>query len=184
MVIEAGLRGAFLLARGRPEGLMLVEETPAGALRSFWAAAICLPAFLALRLFAWGASGGPAAPFGLALASEIIGYAVAWAGFALASRPLAAAAGRQAEWPHFLAAWNWANAVQYLVLIGLTVPGRLLPDVLASGLGLAALGYAFWLEWFIARAALGVSGQRAMGFVALDLLIGLAVNAVVTSLTG
>jgi len=183
MVIEAGLRGAFMLARGRSEGLMLVEETPAGALRSFWAAAICLPGFLALRLFAWAGSGGPGAPVGLALAAETVGYVVAWAGFALASRPLAAAAGRGAEWPHFLAAWNWANAVQYLVLIGLTVPGWLLPEVLASGLTLAALGYAFWLEWFVARAALGITSQRAMGFVALDLLIGLTVNGVVVGLS-
>jgi hypothetical protein len=184
MVIEAGLRGAFMLARGRPEGLMLIEDTPAGALRSFWAAAICLPAFLALRLNAWSGSGGPTGPLGTALVVELIGYVVAWAGFALISRPLAEAAGRQAKWPHFLAAWNWANAVQYLVLIGLTVPGRLLPEPFGSGLGLAALGYALWLEWFITRSALGVSGQRAVGFVALDLAVGLMVNVMVARLGG
>jgi hypothetical protein len=184
MVIEAGLRGAFMLARGRPEGLMLIEDTPAGALRSFWAAAICLPAFLALRLHAWSTTGGPAGPLGTVLVVELIGYVVAWVGFALASRPLAEVAGRQAEWPHFIAAWNWANAVQYLVLIGLTVPGRLLPDPIGSGLGLAALGYALWLEWFIARVALGISGSRAVGFVALDLAIGLMVNVVVARLSG
>src|SRR3954469_7299168 len=114
MVIEAGLRGAFLLARGRPEGLMLVEETPAGALRSFWAAAICLPAYLALRCFAWAADGVPEGGLGRTLAVELIGYACGWAGFALASQPVAAALGRAGSWPRFIAAWNWANVVQHL----------------------------------------------------------------------
>ena len=49
----AGLHGAFLLARGQARGLHYMEKTPEGAVRSFWAAAVCLPAFLALRLGAW-----------------------------------------------------------------------------------------------------------------------------------
>ncbi|WP_149536226.1 hypothetical protein [Siccirubricoccus phaeus] len=183
MVIEAGLRGAFLLARGRPEGLMLIEDTPEGALRSFWAAAVCLPAFLALRLFDWGQGTAPGGSFSLALAAEFLGYVASWAGFGLASRRLAAVMGRQAEWPHFLAAFNWANVVQYLVLILLTVPGAALPDTLSSGLTLAAAGYALWLEWFIARVALLLPGGQAIGFVALDLLVALTVQLVVNGLS-
>ncbi|MCO6417894.1 hypothetical protein JYK14_17245 [Siccirubricoccus sp. KC 17139] len=181
MVIEAGLRGASYLARGRAEGLMLIEDTPAGALRSFWAAAICLPAFLALRLFDWGQGAGTGG-FGQTLAAEFLGYVVSWAGFGLASRRLAAVMGRQAEWPHFLAAFNWANVVQYLVLILLTLPGQALPGVLSSGLTLAAAGYALWLEWFIARSALLLPGGQAIGFVALDLLVTLMVQSVVNGL--
>ncbi len=185
LVIQAGLRGAFMLARGQAHGLMLVEDTALGARRSFWAAAICLPGFLALRLLAWSATGGPSRGVVFGLAAEFIGYAIAWVGFALASLPLAQAAGRGKEWAHFLAAWNWGNVVQYTVLVALTLPAALgLPDVLAYGLGLAAFGYALWLEWFIARQALRVSGGRAAVFVLLDLLLGVFIGGFVGKLTG
>lgn len=183
--IADGLRGAFRLAGGHADGLLLIEATPEGALRSFWAAAICLPGFLALRLLPWAETGGP--PLGLmrGLAAELIGYVVAWAGFALLSLGVAEAVGRRAEWPHFIAAWNYANVVQYLVLLLLTLPAALgLSGALASALGLAALGYAVWLEWFVARLALRVGGGRAAGLVALDLMLGLFVGGLVMKMSG
>ena len=184
--VAAGLRGGFRLGRGDASGLGLIDATPEGALRSFWAAAICLPAFLALRLLSWSTTGGPAGG-GVArrLAAELIGYAAAWAGFALASRPVAEVFGRRNRWPQFLAAWNYANVVQYLVLLALTVPTALgLPGWLANGLGLAAVGYALWLEWFVARAALQLGGGQAVALVALDLVIGLFVHGLVAQLSG
>ncbi len=185
MVIEAGLRGAAILARGQPHGLMLIEDTPAGVARSFWAAAVCLPAFLALRLLSWSEDAGPGAAPAASLLVELIGYACAWAGFALASLPLARALGREAAWPHFVAAWNWANVVQYAVVLALALPAALgLPASVAQGLGLAALGYAMWLEWFVAKAALRIGGGQAAGFVAIDLAIGIVVSGMVARLSG
>jgi hypothetical protein len=185
MAIEAGLRGAFLLARGRVDGLLLMDGSPAGAARSFWAAAICLPAFFALRFFAWSEEGGP--EFGLlrGMVAELIGYACAWVAFALLALPLAEAAGRREDWPRFVAAWNWTNVVQYLVMLALTVPGELgLPPLLAHGLGLAGIGYALWLEWFAARTALRIAGGMAAAFVVLDLALGLAIGRIVGRLSG
>ena len=184
-MIQAGLRGAFMLARGQAHGLMLVEDTTLGARRSFLAAAICLPAFLALRLMAWSEGGAPARGVAFALVAELASYTIAWVGFALASLPMAQAAGRGKEWAHFLAAWNWGNVVQYAVLLTLTVPAMLgLPTTLAYGLGLAAFGYALWLEWFIAKEALKIPGLRAVIFVLLDLLLGVFINGFVAKLTG
>ncbi len=173
-----------MLARGQSHGLMLVEDTGLGARRSFWAAAICLPAFLALRLMAW-ANGAPAKGVAFALVAELVGYVIAWVGYALASLPMAQAAGRGKESAHFLAAWNWGNVVQYLVLLALTVPAMLgLPPTLSYGLGLAAFGYALWLEWFIAKEALKITGFRAVIFVLLDLLLGVFIGGFVAKLTG
>ena len=47
--VVSGLQGALLLARGRSDGVRYVEDDIAGAARSFWAAAICLPAFVCLH---------------------------------------------------------------------------------------------------------------------------------------
>lgn len=184
-VVTAGLAGAFLLGRGKPEGLALIEGTPAGAWRSFMAAFICLPAFLAIRFFAWSSIGMPPGGLGRALAAEITGYAIAWVAFALASLPLADAWGRGAAWPRFIAAWNWTNIVQYLVLLALAVPGALgLPFGLAQVLTLAGLGYAIWLEWFVVRTALGLDGGRAAAIVALDLALGMFLGGLIQTLSG
>jgi hypothetical protein len=162
-----------------------MEETPEGAWRSFLAVAICLPAFLALRLFGWAELGQPEGGLGRALAAELIGYVVAWTAFSLATLAPALAWGRAAEWPRFLCAWNWANVVQYLVLLALMVPVAIgVGGVLAQGLTLAGIGYAVWLEWFVTRHALGVSGMRASLVVLLDLVIGLFVHGVVQRLGG
>ena len=129
--------------------------------------------------------GAPAAGLGTALAAELIGYACAWAGFALAALPLTRALGREADWPHFVAAWNWANVVQYLVLLGLALPAALgLPPWVGHGLALAALGYAAWLEWFVAKAALRITGGQALGFLGLDLLLGLFLGGLVARFSG
>ncbi len=184
-MIEAGLRSALLLARGRTDGLLLIEGSSAGVGRSFWAAAICLPAFLALRFLAWSENGGPDLGLLRGLVTELIGYACAWVGFALLSLPLAEVAGRRMEWPRFIAAWNWTNVVQYLVILALTVPAELgLPPLLAHGLGLAGIGYALWLEWFVARSALRILGGMATAFVVLDLALGLTIGGVVGRLSG
>jgi hypothetical protein len=183
-VITAGLAGAFLLGRGKPEGLALMEDTPEGAWRSFAAALICLPAFLAIRLFAWAASSLPEGGFLRGLSAELIGYAIAWSAFALLSLPITMNWGRAAAWPRFIAAWNWTNVVQYLVLLALMVPGLLgLPALLSGLLSLAGLAYAIWLEWFVARRALGVDGLRAGLLVVVDLMLGLFLGGLIRTLS-
>lgn len=157
-----------------------MEATPRGAWRSFVAALICLPAFLALRFFGWAQLGAPEDALLRPLAAEVIGYAAGWTAFAIASLPLARVWGREAQWPHFLSAWNWTNVVQYLVLLALTVPAAIgLPDWAAQGLIFAGLGYAIWLEWFTVRHALGVTPLRAAAMVGLDLAIGLFMSGFV-----
>jgi hypothetical protein len=184
-VIVAGLAGAFLLGRGRSEGFALMEDTPQGAWRSFVAALICLPAFLAIRVFAWAGMDAPEGGLLRGLLAEIIGYSIAWTAFALLSLGIARAWGQEGAWPRFISAWNWTNIVQYLVLLALMVPGALgLPAGLAQVLTLVGLAYAVWLEWFVARRALGVDGGRAAVIVALDLVLGLFLGGLINTLSG
>ncbi|OYW09917.1 MAG: hypothetical protein B7Z53_01975 [Rhodospirillales bacterium 12-71-4] len=177
--MAAGVLGAVLLGRGRAEGMALVEASPEGALRSFVAALICLPAFLALRLLSWAEMGGPEA-LARPLAAELIGYVFGWVLFALVCLPMLQGWGRAALYPRFLSAWNWISVVQYLAQILLAVPLLLgLTGVLAQGLTLAVVGYSLWLEWFVARVALGISGWRATGLVVLELVLGLFIAGIV-----
>lgn len=174
-----GLAAALLFARGRPEGMALINNDMATARASFQAALICLPLFLIMRFMSWWLRGGPEAGFAFALIIELIGYSLSWTAFALASLFLAGQVNRAEQWPRFIAAWNWANVVQYVLLMGLAIPAALgLPAWMANMLGLVALGYAVWLEWFVVRTALNLTGGAAAMFVVTDLMLGLFIGGI------
>lgn len=176
-----GIAGALLLARGKVDGIDAFEPTMEDARVSFLAALLCLPIFLLLRM-----GGGEAAVVtdpARALVADLIAFVCSWAGFALASLPLAEAMGRRALWPRFIAAWNWVNLVQYAVLTLLLLPQLLgLSGMVTDALALLGLGYAMWLQWFATRLALGLSGPRAAAFVALDLGISLFLSGLAARL--
>lgn len=184
-----GLQGALLLARGRAEGLQLVasREQPAmqAAARSFWAAAICLPAFICLQLIGLSEDQRLPPHFAHGLALQLLGYGVDWAGYALLSRWVARAMGRLAAWPCFIAAWNWCNVVQYLLLVAASLPPLLgMPAIIGETAWLVATGWALWIEWYATRLALGVGLLQAAGLVLLDEALGFALLAVIQSLPG
>lgn len=179
MTILAGLAGALLLARGRREGLALMESTPEGAWRSFVAALLGLPLFLVPTLLGW--STAEVQPV-RGLAAALIGYSIAWSGFALVSLPIATGWGRRHLWPRFIAAWNWTNVVQYVVFLLLSLLGFV--DGVAEMAGLVAIAYVLWLEWFVARNALGVDGLRAALLVGVDLLLGVFLVGLIRALGG
>jgi hypothetical protein len=173
-----GLQAAFLLARGRAEGLRHVESSLGGAARSFIAAARCLPAFLCLRLLDW-LDGGVPLRVGHALAADLLGYIIGWVAFALLSRDLAGLLGRLDRWPRFIAAWNWCNVAQYGLLVAAGLPDLLgAPGWVQQAAGLIALGWALWLEWYATRLVLEVSALAAVGLVTVDVVIGLLVASV------
>lgn len=161
-----------------------MEATPAGARRSFVAALICLPAFLWLRFLSWSGLGIAPEDIGRPLVTELVGYVYGWVLFLLVVLPVLSGWGRAALWPRFVVAWNWISVVQYLAQLILAVPVMIgLPVVLAQGLTLAVVGYSLWLEWFMARKVLGISGGRAVGLVVLDLSLGLLVAGFVHRLS-
>ena len=173
-----GLHAAMLLARGRADGLDHVETDMAGAARSFWAAAICLPAFVGLRLLDWSDAGGPR-HIGHAFALELLGYVIGWAGFALVSRPLLAALGRAERWPRFIAVWNWCNVAQYCLLALACIPELAgAPGWVQQAAGLVALGWALWLEWYASRLVLEVGAMPAVLLVAVDVAIGMTIAGI------
>ncbi len=175
--ILTGLRGALLLARGRPEGILLMPLTPEAAARSYWAAALCLPLFLLVRL-----ASGTVPLTGRSVAAEIIGFVISWAGYSLATLPMAIAAGQGAFWPRFLATWNFVSLVQYGAIVVISLLAALMPGWMGQGINLAGLGYLMWLQWFGTGLALRIGGGAAVGFVLLDLMIGFLMSGFVSGL--
>jgi hypothetical protein len=171
--VTSGLHAALLFARGRSDGLRYVEADMAGATRSFWAVALCLPAIVCLQLMTWLQYGLPPHA-GHAIGLDIMGYVVGWLGFALLSFHLAPLFGCGARWPRFIAAWNWCNVVENLLLVVGGIPGLLgVPPLIDEVAQIVAIGWALWIEWFATKQALGSSGAVAVLLVVLDQLIGL-----------
>jgi hypothetical protein len=171
--VTSGLHAAVLFARGRSEGLRYVESDMAGAARSFWAMPICLPAIICLRLMTWVEYGLPT-DAGHAVGLDIMGYVVGWLAFALLSFRLAPLFGYGPRWPRFIAAWNWCNVIENLLLVLGGIPGLAgVPPIFDEAAQIFAIGWALWIEWFATRQALGASGGVAAVLVILDQLIGL-----------
>lgn len=175
-----GLRGALELARGRPQGVAWFGGTEDAALRSFWAAALALPVFLLIRLLL-----EPLMPPTLrGLVAEGAGYVIAWTAYALISRSVAQRLGRTGDWPRFIAAWNWLTALQYGLVLVVSLAGRLLPAGLQDALSLGIVAYTLWLEWFVARLALRLPGLPATALVLLDVLLSVLVTSLVMGISG
>ena len=176
-----GIAGALLLAGGKVVGAAAFAPTMEDARASFLAALFCLPIFLLLR--AGSSPAGMVLDPVRSVVGDLIAFVCSWAGFALASLPIAEAMGRRTLWPRFIAAWNWSNLVQYVVLGVLTMPAMLgMPAFIADSLGLLGLGYAIWLQWFVTRTALAVTGLRAAAFVAVDIGIAVFLSGLVARL--
>lgn len=182
--VANGLSGAFLLARGRADGLARVQRETApptgaqrGAIRSFWAMAISAPALVGMRLIDWAASGVPPRP-GHAVALDLLVFIVGWTGYAVLSRTVVMQLGRERRWASYITVWNWCNVVQYVLLLAGSLPVLFrAPEPVSQAAALVAVGWALWLEWFATRLALDVSGLAAAGLVMLDLSMGLLLAA-------
>jgi hypothetical protein len=175
----AGIRGALMLARGRPEGIMLMPLAADAAARSYWAVLFCLPLFMVIRLIS-----GTVPLTGRGVTAEVIGFVVGWAGYGLATLPMAIASGQGAFWPRFLATWSWVSLFQYCAIVVISLVAALMPDWMGQGINLAGLGYLLWLQWFSTGLALRVGGRAAAGLVLLDLIIGFMLSGFVTGLAG
>lgn len=175
--VSAGIQGALLLARGRPEGIQLVESDRTAAIRSFWAIPLCLPAVVCLRLLDWLATGIPSdAP--LALGRYLLLFLVGWLLFVWASHPMATALNKQSQWPRFIAIWSYCSIIENtLVAIG-GLPGALgAPSIVDEACQLVTVGWALWLEWYAIRLALQVGSLIAVLMLVVDFSIGVVMMA-------
>lgn len=170
--IASGVQGALLLARGRPEGVHLVDTDRIAAIRSFWAIPLCLPAVVCLKLLDWLASGIPANA-SLSLGRYLLLFLVGWLLFVWISHHIAGALNKQALWPRFIAIWAYCSIIENtLVAIG-GLPGALgAPAIVDQCAELVTVGWALWLEWYTIRLSLQVSALFAVLLLAIDFSIG------------
>jgi len=169
--------GAYRLARFDPTGLDYIDRTPEGALRSFYAAVIVLPAYAVLMLIRmW--DQGVEAPFLQVLVVESIAYVVNWTAFPLLLYQVTGMIDRRARYPTVVAANNWAAVVQMAVYLPTVVLGQVgvLPEPLGDGLVFGVMLAMLTYQWFVLRTALDVTGIAAASLVMLDLFLSALIS--------
>jgi hypothetical protein len=171
--VSSGVQGALLLARGKPEGIQLVDTDHTAAIHSFWAIPLCLPAVVCLKLLDWLATGTPA-NVPLALGRYLLLFLVGWLLFVWMSHHIVGVLNKQALWPRFIAIWAYCSIVENtLVAIG-GLPGALgAPAIVDQCAELVTVGWALWLEWYAIRLSLQVGALTAVLLLAVDFSIGI-----------
>jgi len=179
--VAYGLFGAWRLAHFDPNGMSYADRTLDGYWKSFFAAALVLPAHIAILMMtaaqAGDAAAGSQASFFRVVSVEGIAYVIDWVAFPLVMVTFAEILARQQQYVGFIVMSNWATVIQ----VGVILPTSALV-MLSDGAALAVLLNVFaWsavivYAWFIARVALDVPGLTAASVIVLDLLISLVLK--------
>jgi hypothetical protein len=162
------LRGVVLLCRGKAEGFTEIGAGPEAFLSSL-APLIAFPLVGCVLMAAQGKTVDGLADF-LATLIALLAPPVV-------SQALAQRWGRQEKWFRFATALNWCQWVlpllaAVLVLIaGFMVQAGVPMRSTVILLCCVLLAYAFWLQWFLARRGLDLSGLRAASLVVVVNLV-------------
>src|SRR4051794_20675243 len=184
------LRGTLALLNRRAEGLKSFDLSERGFWRSFGAIWLTLPAFavcLSFERYRLGIAGAGALlddPTLLALVGA--GFVAAFLALPLAMIWLARRLGVSAGYAPFVIVSNWIVAValtvlalpQALLMLGWATPA------LAVLYTIAFAVIVLRLEWFAAKATLGVSGRVAGAIVLVAIALHLTIAGTVGALAG
>jgi hypothetical protein len=179
------LFGAWRLAHFDVQGTAYFDRSPEGALRSFWAAAILLPAY-SIFILLYLTSHTVAVGWPALILTYAITYVVMWTAYPVAMIWIARALDREEDYFGYLAIYNWSQVpVTFVVLSILALKaGHLLFAPLLGLLSLAAHLAVLVYLWFIARTALRIGPFAALGIVVLDLILSNLIQTIGDQIVG
>jgi branched-subunit amino acid transport protein AzlD len=182
--VRLALVGALRLAKGDRGGLSCFDRSLDGFWRSFRAAVIAYPLYLMLLMMRvtiaeWERSGG----FYI-IGVETIAYVVAWVAFPLAMLRVTRWINRSHRFFDFMVPYNWSQLPQsaLFVLVGLQAESQAVSVQPAQVIEIAAAIAVLAYEWFIARVALETTASAAAFVVLVDLVLGVFISHVASSL--
>jgi hypothetical protein len=169
--------GAWLLARLDASGAQYFDESRQAALRSFFAALLVAPAFLATLLLT--REDAPPVDAPVVVLVTVLCYSLLWTAYPLIAYRVCQTIDREQAFFRYLAATNWASIIAYhfQLLVVILMVG-LLPEILMPLVGLALRACLLAYAWFIARSCLKISGMAAAGFVVLEFIVAMFIQII------
>lgn len=177
--IFTGLYGAYRLAHFDDRGMQYFDATIRGFWRSFFAAVLVAPLFLALVLVRYPTLAKEVA-LSRFVVIEAIAYIIAWVAFPVVMVSVARAIDRDHYFIRYIVAYNWAAVLQNALYLPIAIMASagILADAAATTLGLLALLAIVIYVWFITRTALDIPPGLAAGIVGMDFLLSVVINAI------
>lgn len=179
-VIRA-LYGAYRLALFDTNGHSYFDTSITGFWRSFQAALLIAPLFLIMLMARFNTDANETS-FTQYISLELSAYTLSWLVFPLVMEWLSRTIGCRDRYLGFIVAYNWAMVPQYLIFIVVISFGLIgvIPPELADSLSVILLVWTFFYAGFIAKSALEIPVQTAIGIVVLDFLLGLTLDLAIT----
>ena len=187
--IERSLTGAWKLFLNQPDALRFFDTGVDGFWRSFQAIILVAPSYAVAALadrttFANDIAAGTFDEAGF-WATKAVSLAADWVALPVLLALIAGFIGIRRAYPAYITARNWATVL-------MTLPFAAIAAVQVLGVGqdilfipsVAALALSLRWGYLIARRALGVGVDVAIGLVVLDWLVSLAVIMLIGRLTG
>lgn len=181
--ILTSLFGAWRLAQFKADGLRYLDASREGAIRSFWAAALALPAAIPLTLIRLSMFPPRDDDLRVVLI-EIVAYVIGWAAFPVVAQIAARIAEREQHFARVVCAYNWTSLLQIGVLL-LCAPvsaAGILPSGVEMLFELAIRAALIAYLAFTIRVALDVPWPAAIGLALVEFFLGISVFRTVITL--
>lgn len=180
--IASGIFGAWRLARRDPKGMAYFDDTPRGFWHSFTAAALLLPAVLALGILD-GSIGGENGVF-RPLSVELIAYVIQWTAFPVIMAQVSDAMGRGHRYIRFIIAINWASVIQMAVFLPVAVLALVAPGGGVVMVGMMVTVLLLVYQAYVAHVALEIPAFPAAALVLLNVVLSGLINTVAMRMAG
>ena len=173
------LFGAWRLAHFDVQGAAYFDRSPEGALRSFWAAAILLPAY-AVMVLMYLVDNPPALGWTGLIFVYGLTFVLRWLAFPVVMIWLTRLLDCETRYFGWLAMYNWSQVLATLATLPVSavISGDLLPEPVLFLLGPIVYIALFAYLWFIARAGLGIGPLSAIGVVLTDLTLSELIGSI------
>ncbi|UCH75822.1 MAG: hypothetical protein JSU82_08355 [Rhodospirillales bacterium] len=190
--LTTGVFVAWRLFLGDAQAVALLDDSRAGARKSFWCAALILPPTVAIWALQHATASAAPGNFGVlvekaglarTLTVLAVFYVIGWTAWPVLMHWLAGFLGAGRHYFRYLAAYNWsATVVVILTLLYAVIDcSGVAPKRAMSLISLAVLTVMWIYHWFILRRALDVNGGLAAVLVAAQFSLSVLIEVVSTA---
>ena len=171
--------GAYRLACRDPGGMAFFNNSREGAIKSFYAAALLVPFYIAFITMRWWDEMDVLSPVYI-FTIEFLRLVIVWTAFPVLMISISKWIDREERYFAYLVAANWATVLTMLLRfpVVLTLRFELLPESIVKLLSFAVITLVLVYFWYVKKTALDIAGGMAAGLTAAEFFLGALIRDV------
>ncbi len=179
--VYSSLYGAWRLIRLDAAGMGYFNVTADGFWRSFFAAVIIAPFYMALSIIEFRAHL-PEGDHTALVALDMVNYVLGWMAIPIVMIFVTRFLDRRRHYARFIIAMNWIAVPQWVLVMATFALFRVVPGEAAGFLYIAMIGVLLFYDYFVARTALDVGVGQAIAIALLAFLVMLLIDVAMSGL--